>query len=89
MISYLATRVVVLPFQGIKTLLDQSDFRIMLQPDTAYEDAFKLSTDPVWSEAWNSRIKSDLNDYEGYSDLVPLLFENPSLALYENYYGAM
>jgi hypothetical protein len=49
-ISYLATRVIVLPFTSISELLDKSNFLIALQPGSSYEDAFKLSTDPIWQD---------------------------------------
>ena len=63
LISYLATRVITLPFNGIETLLSQSDFNIALNPGTSYEDSFKISTDPVWQAAWIGRIQPYLEEY--------------------------
>ncbi len=90
LISYLATRVIVLPFQGIKSLLDQSAFRIALNPGTSYEDAFKLSKDPVWQEAWNTRIKDNLEEYKPYRGVFfPMMETDPEIAIYDNYYSMM
>jgi hypothetical protein len=55
---------------------------------SSYEDAFKLSTDPVWQEAWNDRIKDYLDDYRGMGDtLISIPMNNPSIALYDNFYA--
>lgn len=70
LISYLATRVITLPFNGIETLLSQSDFNIALNPGTSYEDAFKISIDPVWQAAWIGRIQPYLEEY------IPMFGEN-------------
>ena len=64
--SSLAKRVIVLPFDSMATLLTKSDFQIAINPKSADEDAFRLSTDPVWMEAWNDRIKPYLEDYKPY-----------------------
>ena len=37
LISYLATRVIVLPFDGISSLVENSDFKIGLSPGSSYE----------------------------------------------------
>ena len=55
LISYLATRVIVLPFNDIAELVSDTDFRIILQPSTAFEDAFKFSLDQDWQAAWIQR----------------------------------
>ena len=76
LISYLATRVITLPFNGIETLLAQSDFKIALNPGTSYEDSFKISTDPVWQAAWTGRIQPYLEEY------IPMFGENNTLNFY-------
>ena len=43
LISYLATRVISLPFKDIPDLVSNTQFRIILQPGTSFEDAFKTS----------------------------------------------
>ena len=62
LISYLATKVIVLPFDGVAGLLT-TPFKIALKPGTSYEDAFKTSTDPTWQQAWTGRIQPYLEDY--------------------------
>ena len=76
LISYLATRVITLPFDGIETLLAQSDFNIALNPGTSYEDSFKISTDPVWQAAWIGRIQPYLEEY------IPMFGEKNTLKNY-------
>ena len=66
LISYLAARVIVLPFDDIATLLTKSDFQITLLAGSAQEDAFKLSKDDVWQRAWKERIEPYLEDYRTY-----------------------
>ena len=41
LISYLATRVTVLPFNGVPDLVRKSQFRIIVTPGSSYEDDFK------------------------------------------------
>ena len=48
LISYLATRVIVLPFNNIDELVKTSSFKIALNPGSSYEDAFKFATEPSW-----------------------------------------
>ena len=66
LISYLTTRVIVLPFDGVAGLLN-TPFQIALNPGSSYEDAFKTSTDPTWQEAWTDRIQPYLDDYRPYA----------------------
>ena len=66
LISNLSTRVITLPFNGLETLLTQSDFKIAVKPGTSFVDAFKHSTNPVWQSAWTNRIQPYLNDYSEY-----------------------
>ena len=66
LISYLAARVIVLPFNNIETLLTQSNFQISILAGSAVEDAFKLSKDDVWQRAWKERIEPYLEDYRTY-----------------------
>lgn len=41
LISYLATRVIVLPFESLDELVEKSDYNIMIIPGSYYEDVFK------------------------------------------------
>ena len=67
LISYLATRVLNIPFDGIGTLVSESDFKISLIPGSSYEDAFKVSKDPEWQKAWKERLQPYLGDYVPYA----------------------
>ena len=89
LISYLATRVTVLPFYTLTGLLKTSDFRIALNPGSSYEDAFKLSKDPTWQEAWINRIQPYLDDYRNESSrMINFPLKEAKTALYDNYFSA-
>ena len=55
LISFLATRVIVMPFNDIPKLVSDTDFRIILKPSTSFEDAFKFSLNQDWQAAWIQR----------------------------------
>ncbi len=89
LISYLATRVIVLPFTGIKSLVDNTDFRIAVIPGSSFMDAFKFAKDPNWQKAWKDRIEPYLDEYRGHVEMIKLPANDPSLALYDNYFSGM
>ena len=66
LISYLAKRVINIPFNDISTLVTKSDFKIAVRPGTSFEDAFKTASDPFWQKAWIDRIEPFLQDYKFY-----------------------
>ena len=72
LVTYLATRFTVLPFDGIATLVKNSNFKIAVSPGTSQNDAFKLSTDPLWMEAWQQRIEPF---QEGYSAIPSKFYQ--------------
>ena len=89
LISYLATRVIVLPFNSIKELVDKSSFLIALNPGSSYEDAFKYATDPDWQAAWTGRIQPYLENYiEGSSRMIQYPLADSNIALYDNFFAA-
>ena len=89
LISYLATRVIVLPFNGIKELVDKSSFLIALNPGSSYEDAFKYANEPDWQAAWTSRIEPYLEDYkDGSSRMIQYPLAESNIALYDNFFAA-
>ena len=89
LVSYLSTRVIVLPFNNIRELVENTDFRIAIIPGTSFEDAFKYSTDPIWQKAYKERIKPYLDEYmESYLQMVDLPLKDSSLALYDNFYSS-
>ena len=63
LVSYLSTRITVLPFTTIGEMLKESDYRIGLMPGTIQEDFFKLSPDPMLQQAFKERIEPYLEDY--------------------------
>ena len=91
LISYLATRVISLPFQDIPDLVANTQFRIILMPGTSYEDDFKTSTDPTWQTAWTDRVQPHLEEHDGFltQDLADLLTMDGASAWYTNYFIAM
>ena len=87
LISYLATRVIVLPFNNIDELVKKSSFKIALNPGSSYEDAFKFATEPSWQKAWKERIEPDLQDYYGfYAEMMKFPIEDSSIALYDDFF---
>ena len=91
LISYLATRVVSLPFKGIPDLVANTQFRIILTPGSSYEDAFKTSTDQNWQAAWTDRVQPNLEEHVGFlnKDLAGVLTRDEVSAWYDNYFSAM
>ena len=73
LISYLARRVINVPFDGISTLVTTTDFKITLMPGTSIEDSFKTSTDPLWQKAWTDRIEPFLDEYKPYYGIIHIV----------------
>ena len=91
LISYLATRVISLPFKDIPDLVANTQFRIILPPGTSNEDAFKTSTDKNWQTAWTDRVQPHLEKHFGFSfqDFADQLTRDGESAWYENYFSTM
>ena len=91
LISYLAKRVIPLPFKDIPDLISNTQFPIILTPGSFPEDAFKTSLDPVWQTAWTDRVKPHLEEHVGFTDLefVDKITKVGLSAWYKNYFGAM
>ena len=70
LISFLATRVISLPFKDIPDLVANTQFQIILRPGTSFEDAFKTSPDPIWQAAWTDRIQPHLDELTTYLNLA-------------------
>ncbi|XP_059085839.1 glutamate receptor ionotropic, kainate 5-like [Tigriopus californicus] len=88
LISYLATRVIVLPFESLQGLVEGSDFRISLTPGSSYMDAFKQSQDPLWQKAWKDRIETNLATYpKSTDDHTKSILRDTSLAYYDNFFA--
>ena len=72
-VSYLATRIVKLPFKGINDLVTNSDFKLITQPNSANTDIFKFSKNSIWQKAWQERMKPNIHifeNFEGDGDVV-------------------
>ena len=91
LISYLATRVISLPFKDIPDLVSNTEFRIILRPGTAFEDAFKTSPNQNWQAAWTDRVQPHLEEHVGLSlqDMVDKMTRDEESAFYDNYFGVM
>ena len=91
LISYLATRIISLPFKDIPDLVSNTEFRIILRPGTAFEDAFKTSLDPIWQAAWTNRIQPHLEEHVGFTDqyAADKIIKEESLAWYHFNLGIM
>ena len=75
LISSLTTVNMQLPFDGLETLLKETDFKIGVLPGSAHMDNFALSKRPNYEKAWNKRIKPFLDEYKPYQgDLIPYYF---------------
>ena len=66
LISYLAKRTVILPFTGLQSLLDQSDYKIAVLMDSQTEDHFRYASDSYYKRAWEERILPNRETYKSY-----------------------
>ncbi len=89
LISYLATRVIVLPFKNIQELVSKTNHRIVITPESSNEDFFRYATDPAIQEAWKSRIEPYLEEYAQYGGKnIPAVMANSYTASYGNFIGS-
>jgi hypothetical protein len=87
LVSYLATRVLTLPFHGLPELLRTSTFRVAIIPASSQEDNFKLSNNSDRQWAWKDRIEPYLDEYWSDTSLIKLLETDPEIAIYENFFS--
>ena len=66
LVSYLAATIIVLPFDGINTLMSQTDYKVAVQPGTYGQSVFEDSLDPIWQSAWKERTEPYLDHYKSY-----------------------
>ena len=87
LISYLATRVIVMPFTDIAELVSTTDYRIILSPSTSFEMAFKFSRNPDWQAAWIDRVQPHLEEHRGFGrkELIEKVATEDGSALYDNF----
>ena len=91
LISFLATRVISLPFKDIPDLMTNTQFRIILVPGSSFQDDFETSPDPIWQAAWTDRVQPHLEEHDGFlsQDFAGLLTMDGVSAWYTNYFVAM
>ena len=63
-ISTLLTRVMIIPFNDIQSLLEKTNYLISVFPGSSQVDRFKLSSDTHYQRAYAERIEPYLNDFE-------------------------
>jgi hypothetical protein len=87
-ISYLSTKVIVMPFNSIPEMVITSGYRLFVNPGGSSEDSFRLSTDPDWQKAWNEMIEPSLEEYKNLkrakTAIEFAILGNPTLAIYGN-----
>jgi hypothetical protein len=88
LISYLSTRVIVLPFHSIAEMVKINDYRLYIEPGGYSQDSFKLSTDPDWKKAWTEKIEPYLEEYKSIKEtkmaITMTIKSNPTLAIYSD-----
>ncbi len=67
-------------------MIEKTDTKIALVPNSASEDEFKQSTDPLWQRAWKERVQPNINNYPmTVSELMRFTVENSGYAFYNVY----
>ena len=91
LISYLATRIISLPFKDIPDLVANTQFRIIIMPGTSQVDSFKTSPDPAWQTAWIDRVQPHLEEHMDFSkqDFADKMTKDTVSAWYGNYFSHM
>ena len=55
-----------MPFDSLSTLMDNTNFKLTTYPNTALENKFKFSTNPLWQKAWNERMEPYRDELKPY-----------------------
>ena len=84
LISYLTTHKISMPFESLEKLLQATNFKIAIIPESAQEDNFKLSSDPIKRKIYNQRIKPYLYDFDSYSGRCIWIANFISIPIYQN-----
>ena len=88
LVSYLATRKTVLPFENLAEMYLNTEIRLALIPSTTYEDNFKYSTDPLFQNIYNERLKPHLEEYKDavdMNDVIKFIINDFGTAMYDGY----
>ena len=80
-----------MPFKDLPDLVSNTQFRIILQPGTSFEDAFKTSPDQNWQTAWTDRVQPHLEEHVGFlkQDMADKLTADGVSAYYDIYFAVM
>ena len=91
LISFLATRIIYLPFKDIPDLMTNTQFRIILVPGSSFQDDFETSPDPIWQAAWIDRVQPNLEESAGLltEDVAEKMTRDGESAWYNNYFATM
>ena len=73
-----------MPFESLEKLLQATNFKIAIIPESAQEDNFKLSSDPIKRKIYNQRIKPYLYDFDSYSGRCIWIANFISIPIYQN-----
>ena len=84
LISYLSTHKISMPFESLEKLLQATNFKIAIIPESAQEDNFKLSSDPIKRKIYNQRIKPYLYDFDSYSGKCIWIATFINIPIYRN-----
>ena len=91
LISYLAERTIILPFDDIDSLMAKSNFKMSITPNTAQEGTFKYSKIPLYQKAWAERMEPYLDLYGKYpySKQSQLIVDYPDIAAYNSHLSGL
>ena len=70
-------------------LVDNTEYMITMTPGSSYYDAFRFSSDPLWQEAFQTRIEPEIDTYPKNLANVDKIIAEPSYAYYDNHFGVM
>ena len=94
LITHLTVRKTSMPFRTIEDLYYNTNFRISLLPNSAQEDDFAQSADPMFRKIYEERIKPHLQEYSAYpilsiKDNINFIRNDYKTAVYTLYGSAM
>ena len=90
LISYLSANKIELPFQNIEEMLENTNYKIILNYNSAGEDFFKLNKKESFAKAYEERIlpyKHLYIDLKGTSDFIKQIKMEDNLAYYDNVFA--
>ena len=87
LVSYLSTRLIVLPFNNLQELINLPNYLIAFRPGGSYEDDFKLSKSPLYQQAWKTKIEPYIDKYSKAPKTIALVADQR--AVYASYDASM